>query len=53
MTNTKQIREFKSADGKLLSFVSPSHLYSLFGNAMDNAVEKVDFNKRDRTLSPP
>lgn len=29
------------ADGKLLSFVSPSHLYSLFGNAIDNAMEAV------------
>lgn len=29
------------ANGALLSFVSPSHLYSLFGNAIDNAIEAV------------
>lgn len=29
------------ADGKLLSFMSPAEIYSLFGNALDNAVEHV------------
>ena len=27
------------ADGAKLSFLSPAHIYSLFGNALDNAVE--------------
>lgn len=39
------------ADGKLLSFVSPSHLYALFGNAIDNAVEAVKpLVKEDKRL---
>lgn len=29
------------ADGAALSFMTPSHLYSLFGNAIDNAMEAV------------
>ncbi len=29
------------ANGALLSFMTPSHLYSLFGNAIDNAIEAV------------
>lgn len=29
------------ADGKLLDFMSPMDMYSLFGNALDNAIEAV------------
>ncbi len=29
------------ADGKLLEFISSTDLYSLFGNALDNAIEAV------------
>lgn len=29
------------ANGELLSFITPYHLYSLFGNALDNAIEAV------------
>lgn len=38
------------ADGKLLSFIEEADLYSLFGNAIDNAIEAVkkikDFDER-------
>lgn len=34
-----QIRFSRTGDGKLLSFLTPSHLYSLVGNALDNAIE--------------
>lgn len=30
------------ADGKLLDFINPMDLYSLFGNALDNAIEAVE-----------
>lgn len=35
------IRLSCTGDGMLLSFLSPSHLYSLLGNALDNAIEAV------------
>ena len=37
----KGVRFERIADGKLLSFMSNSDVYSLFGNAIDNAVEAV------------
>lgn len=37
----KGVRFEKIADGKLLGFMSNSDVYSLFGNAIDNAVEAV------------
>jgi sensor histidine kinase regulating citrate/malate metabolism len=30
------------ADGKLLEFINPMDLYSLFGNALDNSIEAVE-----------
>ncbi|MBE5888553.1 MAG: sensor histidine kinase [Lachnospiraceae bacterium] len=30
------------ADGKLLQFINPMDLYSLFGNALDNSIEAVE-----------
>ncbi len=33
------IRLGHAGDGTLLSFLTPSHLYSLLGNALDNAIE--------------
>lgn len=41
------------ADGTLLDFISPADMYSLFGNALDNAIEAVtmlDVDKRTITL---
>lgn len=40
-------------DGSSLSFLSPRDIYSLFGNALDNAIEalnEVEQNKRNITL---
>lgn len=40
------------ADGSLLSFMVPADIYSLFGNALRNAVESVmDEEQRYRTIS--
>lgn len=38
------------ANGALLSFISPSHLYSLFGNAIDNATEAVKQLSKEHRL---
>lgn len=37
----KRIKLEKIADGSLLDFMSASDIYSLFGNALDNAIEAV------------
>lgn len=37
----QQIRLECIADGEMLSFMSPSDIYSLIGNAIDNAIESV------------
>ncbi|MNP57231.1 hypothetical protein D3C76_1520410 [compost metagenome] len=41
------------ADGRCLSFISPTHLYSLLSNAIENALEAVTLvsNDNKRTLS--
>lgn len=50
LCNKNGIKLTCMADGKSLDFVSSSDLYSLFGNAVDNAIEAVreiqDKNKR-------
>lgn len=40
------------ADGMLLSFMDPVDLYTLFGNALDNAIEAVEkvINKQKRVI---
>ncbi len=38
----KKIRLDCMIDGELLSFMKKSDVYSLFGNAIDNAIEAVD-----------
>ena len=40
------------ADGKTLSFMAPADIYSLFGNALDNAIEAVSVlpEKDDREI---
>ncbi len=51
LCESNRIRLTCLADGKLLSFVSPSHLYALFGNAIDNAVEAVKpLEKEDKRI---
>ncbi len=40
--NKHGIRLYSILDGKLLSFISDSDLYSLFGNLLDNAIEAVE-----------
>jgi hypothetical protein len=37
-------------DGKLLSFMEPADIYSLFGNALDNAIEALKAVKEDKRL---
>ncbi|MNW37609.1 Histidine kinase-, DNA gyrase B-, and HSP90-like ATPase [compost metagenome] len=41
------------ADGRCLSFISPTHLYSLLSNAIENALEAVQSvsNDKKRTIS--
>lgn len=36
------------ADGKLLEFISSTDLYSLFGNALDNAIEAVSVLEKSK-----
>lgn len=43
----KHIRFTSIVDGKKLSFISESDLYSLFGNILDNAIEAVDKLEND------
>ncbi len=39
-------------DGKLLNFLSPRDIYSLFGNALDNAIEALeDIPENNRSIS--
>lgn len=38
------------ADGAALSFLSPADVYSLFGNALDNAIEAVGSEKEERRI---
>lgn len=49
------IRLICTTDGELISFMKPYHIYSLFGNALDNAIESLitinDDNKKEITLS--
>jgi sensor histidine kinase regulating citrate/malate metabolism len=40
------------ADGKLLSFLSPPDIYSLFGNILDNAIEsELKEKEEDRYIN--
>ena len=39
------------ADGSLLAFMNPVDLYTLFGNALDNAVESVEKRGKDEFKS--
>lgn len=49
--DARGIRVSCMADGTALSFVSSSHLYSLFGNAIQNAVEALEqLDDPDRRL---
>ena len=46
---SNDIRLICTADGEILSFMKPYHIYSLFGNALDNAVESlVTVREKDR-----
>lgn len=51
----ESIKFICSADGKLLKGLKPYHIYSLFGNALDNAIESLkntnDKDKREITLN--
>lgn len=42
LCENKKIHFDYMADGESLSFLKPSDIYSLFGNAIDNAIEAVD-----------
>lgn len=42
LCENKHIHFDYMADGESLSFLKPSDIYSLFGNALDNAIEAVD-----------
>lgn len=44
----KKIRLTMIIDGKLLDFIAPYDIYSLFGNALDNAIEAVLHLDEDR-----
>lgn len=48
-----EIRMSCMADGRCLSFISPTHLYSLLSNAIENALEAVKLvsNDKKRTIS--
>ncbi|MDR6724508.1 hypothetical protein J2W91_002976 [Paenibacillus amylolyticus] len=48
-----QIRMSCMADGRCLSFISPTHLYSLLSNGIENALEAVQSvtNDKKRTIS--
>ena len=41
LCNTKKIRLSALCDGRLLSFMDPTDVYSLVGNALSNAIEAV------------
>ena len=51
----ENIRLICSVDGKLIEFMKPYHIYSLIGNAIDNAIESLtkvaDSDKRELTLN--
>lgn len=51
----ENIRFICSAEGKLLGGLKPYHIYSLFGNALDNAIESLknvtEPDKREITLN--
>ncbi len=53
MHSSKDIVITCIADGKLLDFITPTDMYSLFGNALDNAIEAVselEISKRNISL---
>ncbi len=50
--SAKDIQITCIADGAQLDFMTPADMYSLFGNALDNAVEAVsELNKSKRNIS--
>lgn len=52
LCNQKKIVLTCIADGKLLDFMDAVHLYSLFGNALDNAIESVSLlEEEERFIS--
>lgn len=52
MNSDKDIQITCIADGAQLNFMSPADMYSLFGNALDNAIESVlELGKSKRNVS--
>lgn len=52
MHGSKNIQITCIADGALLDFMTPTDMYSLFGNALDNAIEAVSaLDNSKRTIS--
>lgn len=52
MYGNKHVQVACIADGTLLNFMAPTEIYSLFGNALDNAIEAVlELDEDKRTIS--
>lgn len=50
LSNDRKITFSCMADGKAIVFVSPSDIYALMGNALDNALERVSREPEERRI---